>query len=187
MTLIDSAVARRIAHDLRGATGIVAGALREIEAGSDAAPFITMARRSTARLERVARTLDALGHEPGAAETRIELVDVDAVVAEAVERIATELRVGFSLTHTKGAPKANLGKAAFSAGLEEMFACFGKRAKSIQVDGHVVTAAGYDHVPASAKPFEDPLGAARLLLERSGATLALELDGTALKARLLPG
>ncbi len=187
MSLIDSAVARRIAHDLRGATGIVAGALREIEAGSDVAPFITMARRSTARLERVARTLDALGHEENAVEARPDVVDVDAVLAEAIARIATELRPGFAISQKKGSPTATLGKAAFSAGVDEVLACYGKRAKSIEIDGAVIIGVGYDHVPASAKPFEDPLGAARLLLERSGATLVLELEGNALKARLVPG
>lgn len=184
--LIDPAVARRIAHDLRGATGIVAGALREIEAGSDVGPFVTMARRATARLERVARSLDVLGAVSAAPRAERELVDVDLVVGEALERMQLELRPGLKVEHQKGGGKVHVDREAFVAGVDEVLAAFGKRGKGIAVAGGVVTGKGFDHVPASAKPFEDPLGAARLLLERSGATLVMELEGDALKARVLP-
>lgn len=184
--LIDPPVARKLAHDLRGATGIVAGALREIEAGSDAAPFVTMARRATARLERVARSLDALGGLFEGRDHEREVVDVDAVVAEALERIQLELRPGVAIDKKGGAGTVKVDRAAFAAGVDEVLAAFGKRGKGIAVDGAVLRGKGFDHVPASQKPFEDPLGAARLLLERSGATLQLNLDGDVLIARLLP-
>ncbi len=184
--LIDASVARKLAHDLRGATGIVAGALREIESGSDAAPFVTMARRATARLERVARSLDALGGLYEGRDSEREVVDVDVVVGEALERIQLELRPGLAIEKKPGAGKAKVDRAAFVAGVDEVLAAFGKRGKGIGVEGAVVRGKGFDHVPASQKPFEDPLGAARLLLERSGGTLQLALEGDVLSARLLP-
>ena len=178
-------MARHLAHDLRGATGIVTGALREIEATSDAASFVTLARRATARLERVARSLDAIGNVVAGDAARV-VVDIDAVIADALERIQLELRPGTHVTRRGGAGTASVDKAAFVAGVDEVLAVFGKRGKGIVVDGAVLEGVGFDHVPASTKPFADPLGAARVLLERAGAGLLLDLEGDRLRAHVLP-
>ncbi|HEU5073737.1 MAG TPA: HAMP domain-containing sensor histidine kinase [Polyangiaceae bacterium] len=91
-----------VAHDLRGRSGVILGALTQIEVGGDAEQIrklVAMARRSAQQVLLMADGLQRAGElHSGAAHWEIEPRDLRELVQHAVERAsAVETRRGITL------------------------------------------------------------------------------------------
>src|SRR5688572_2339849 len=91
-----------IAHDLKGRSGVVLGALAQIEVGGDAErirKLVAMARRSAEQVLLMADSLRCAGElHSGSAHWHIEPRDLKELVQHAVERASSvEARRGITL------------------------------------------------------------------------------------------
>ncbi len=184
-------VASGIAHDLRGPVGVIVAVLHEIElsagiASADLERLLEMARRSTRKLERTAATLDAIAQLE---QPQLATVDLCPMLHAAVDRMRSlERRSELKLTlpDRTGTTRVQVAPSLFPHALEELVGWALRRNPSelrmeVQrpAEGNrvvvVVTVVGVNVLPASASPFQDPLGLARQLLEVQGAGLSIEV------------
>ena len=197
-------VAAGIAHDVRGPIGVIVAVLHEIEqsagaaVGADLERLLEMARRSTRKLERTAATLDAVAQLE---QPQLSTVDLCHMLHAAVDRMRSlERRSELKLTlpSATGTTRVQVAPALFPHALEELVGWALRRNPAelrleIQRPDEsanvvvVVTVVGVAVLPASARPFQDPLGLARQLLEAQGAGLSIEaVEGNVVMAVSVP-
>lgn len=85
-TLEAGVLARRIAHDVRTPTGVIAGVLDELASLEAAVPMVTIARRSVRRLEWIARRMDwvaAITSDSVTSQTEHQAMGLDEMVRSA--------------------------------------------------------------------------------------------------------
>jgi hypothetical protein len=197
-----SVVAERVAHDVRGFTGLLVSALHELtrlhESSSstdDAEPhglttpeLLRTAGRVTFRLERIAARLDAVAHQDRFPPA---LVDLEPLIKDAVAlAVRSERRADVSVTLPGVVTRVCVVPQASVEAIEDLLAWALKRSSgsgsgsvSLTVDVSSstvarirVTAMNVTAAPAMSVPFQDPLGMANWLLLHMGGALHAEVS-----------
>lgn len=190
------AVAKRVAHDVRGPVGVIVAALHEIELiiaelgddsrGEEFSRLLEMARRGTRKLERTATTMDAIGVLEAPTPSGVDLHPMVITAIERMKRAERRPQVVVNGPAPGQTVRVRVAPQLFSHAIEEVLAYAIRRsasevrvtisspvttstapdqAQTPQLVSLVVTMVGADVVPASAVPFEDPLGLAAHLFE----------------------
>ncbi|MDP2344109.1 MAG: hypothetical protein Q8O67_24340 [Deltaproteobacteria bacterium] len=186
-------VASGIAHDVRGPVGVIIAVLHELEQGNgtsgpDLERLLEMARRSTRKLERTASTLDAIAQLERPLLANVDLCPMLNAAVDRMRSLERRSQVKVQLPASDAPTRVQVAPSLFPHALEELFGWSLRRNPSeltIEVkrpkeSGEavvvVVNVVGVHVLPASAVPFQDPLGLARQLLEVQGAGLVIEVD-----------
>ena len=194
-----SVVAERVAHDLRGFTGLLVSALHELtelqgnpraenvpQRGLSAPELLQMAGRVTFRLERLSARLTAVAQSDRFPPA---VVDLEPLIEEAVAhavRCERRADVSVKLPTAGGVTRVRVVPHACVEAIEDLVAWALKRSRrtvlvTIDVSSAaavliLVTAAEVTVAPAMSVPFQDPLGMANWQLIRMGGSLRAEVS-----------
>ncbi len=193
-------VAQKVAHDMRGALGVLRSVCAELDgddvADADSAAvavdqrrLLQMAERALHKLERTASRLEAVAHRQRQPAADVDLEPMVQRAAESTALVERRSDAQIDIAVFARPTRVRVVASSLEPVLHDVFR-WALRLRDSVLNVTTATAAEVTlqvrmttttsvAAPAHQVPFQDPLGLAALLLEDMGGSLAVTVDGHA--------